>query len=162
MKAKVAKEPDDEVYAEMAAENLIPFDTLGKCQQIRKGMVARGYKPVKTQPGVVKKVNKYARNVRARYKKFFAKKKGEFVRFSVTNDEATKFCKRYAAVNVHMPKGIPLGLGLVRIRGKLDAPAAANLVRKKLDTFGLDASCDVVANTTDGASVSIRTDMIGR
>ena len=31
VKAKVAKEPDDEVYAEMAAENLIPFDTLGKC-----------------------------------------------------------------------------------------------------------------------------------
>lgn len=74
-------------------------------------------------------------------------------RFSVTNDEATKFNRRYAVVNAHGPGGVPLGLGQIRVRGKLDSPAAAALVRKKLAEFNLDAKCDIVANTTDGATV---------
>ena len=99
-------------------------------------------------------VNKYACKIRAKYRKFLKEQLTKGLRFSVTNDEASKFNRRYAAVNIHMPKGVPLGLGQVRIRGKLDAPAAAELVRKKLAKFGLDVKCDIVANTTDGASVS--------
>ena len=152
--AKAAtRETLDEVYAEMASADLIPFHRLGKSQQIRKGLTARNYKPVKTRQGVIKKVNKYARKVKAKYKKFFKTKIAHGMRFSVTNDEATKFNRRYAVVNVHMPGGVPFGLGQVRILGKLDSPAAAELVRKKLAEFNLDAKCDIVANTTDGASV---------
>ena len=74
----------------------------------------------------------------------------------VVSGEATKVKRRYAAINIHMPDEDPIGLGMVRIRGSLDATAAVNIVCKKLTEFGVDMDKDVVATTTDGASVMVK------
>ena len=141
------------IYAEMSAVDLIPFFRLALSKQIRKGLDTRGYKPLKSHTAIANLVDQYTMEIKKEYKKFLRKKIKSGMRFSITNDEATKCNRRYAVVNAHMPGGDPLGLGQVRIKGKLDSKAAANLVREKLQEFDLDLSRDIVANTTDGCSV---------
>ena len=148
------KETIAEIYAEMASVDLIPFGRLAKSNQIRKGLIARKYKPLKSPSGIARVVNTFTDKIKEEYRALLKKQHAQGVRCSVTNDEATKCNRRYAVVNAHLPGGVHLGLGQVRVRGSCDATDAAELVRKKLSEFGLDSNSDIVANTTDGAKVS--------
>ena len=69
-----SRETLNEIYAEMASSDLIPFHRIAKSWQIRKGLISRKYKPVKTRQGVIKKVDKYARVIKAKYQEFFKNK----------------------------------------------------------------------------------------
>ena len=79
-------------------------------------------------------------------------KKGAGKFCSVTLDQYTSTrSKRYMNLNLHYDLD-PLNLGMVRIKGSMPAERAENLVKERLNEFGLKIE-DIVAATTDGASV---------
>ena len=76
-------------------------------------------------------------------------------RYSVTTDEYTSTQnKRFSAVNLHPSSGErPIKIGMMRIHGSLPGEKAASELKKKLHEYGVKEDRDVVANTTDAASV---------
>ena len=63
----------EEVYAEMAAADLIPINRLAKSRQIRLGLQARQYNPLKTPRHVMKDIDKFARYVKLQNKQRLAR-----------------------------------------------------------------------------------------
>jgi len=75
-------------------------------------------------------------------------------RFSLTFDEWTSVRnRRYMIINVHDDGPQFWSLGLLRVHGSMPAETCVDLIRKKLDEFGLDLDKDIVAVCSDGASV---------
>ncbi|XP_060801934.1 uncharacterized protein LOC132903887 [Amyelois transitella] len=82
-------------------------------------------------------------------------KKGK-QRFSLTFDEWTSQKNhRYLNINVHQKEN-HFNLGLVRIQGSATAEHCISLVKERLASFGLDLDTDIIACTTDGASVMVK------
>ena len=76
--------------------------------------------------------------------------------FSFTLDEYNSVQnRRYMNINVHV-EDRHWNLGSVRTFGSMPAEKAVAVVKKKLDEFGIDLDSDVVAATTDGASVMVK------
>ena len=88
--------------------------------------------------------------IRARLQKLLE----EDCRFSSTTDEYTAKAKnrRFSCVNVHLPDGEVIGIGMIRIKGSFGADNAAEMLKDKLQNFGLSEDV-VVAVTTDGCTV---------
>ena len=79
-------------------------------------------------------------------------KKG--LRFSVTLDEYTRLGNRKLCnINLHLPDGDFLRIGMVRVRGKCTAEVAKEVLEKKLGEYSIEMEKDVICHTTDGASV---------
>ncbi|CAG9820962.1 unnamed protein product [Phaedon cochleariae] len=77
-------------------------------------------------------------------------------RFSLTFDEWTSQKNhRYLNINVHQNEN-HFNLGLVRINGSATAEHCITLVKERLTSFGLDLDTDIIAITTDGASVMVK------
>lgn len=75
------------------------------------------------------------------------------VRFIVTLDEYTSNSNRtYMNVNLHYKSKVWI-LGLTRIFDSMPAERAKYLLEEKLKEFGIQLNDDVVAVTTDGASI---------
>ena len=75
-------------------------------------------------------------------------------RFSVTLDEYTRLGNRKLCnINLHIPDGDFLRIGMVRVRGSATAEVVKDVLTKKLSEYGVEIEKDVIAHTTDGASV---------
>ena len=141
----------------MAAKHGISYHVLAKSEDIKKGIAARGYKPYNNHVSVSNAVKKYASDVKAKIIKSLEEYRKQGVRFSVTTDEWTDCANRgYGCFNLHMPKGKWVSIGSVRILDTLDANTAEIKLRQKLEEFGLSLQSDIVATTTDGASVMVK------
>lgn len=80
-------------------------------------------------------------------------------KFSISFDEWTsQHNHRYLNINLHS-KQKHYNLGLVRIHGSCTAEHAIGLVKDRLQSFSINLESDVIAMTTDGASVMVK---IGR
>ena len=77
------------------------------------------------------------------------------VRMSGTTDEWTATLRRFSCVNIHIPGGESVRLGLVRVKGSLPAEKAAEDFCQKLNDYGLEEK-KMVAGTTDAASVMVK------
>ena len=74
-------------------------------------------------------------------------------RFSYTTDEWTSTAnKRYCNINVHLPGGYSMRLGMVRIKDTFTSERAAEIFEQQLDDYGLQLE-NQFGVTTDGASV---------
>lgn len=58
--------------------------------------------------------------------------------------------RRYMNINVHSSNW---NLGLCRVWGSMPAERCVEILKAKLENFGLNLSVDIVAIITDGASV---------
>lgn len=77
-------------------------------------------------------------------------------RFSLTSDEWTALLnKRFMNVNIHCHK-LVFNLGMIPIKGSMPSEIAKELTEKRLDEFGISLLRDIVASTTDGASVMVK------
>ena len=75
-------------------------------------------------------------------------------RFSVTLDEYTRLGNRKLCnINLHIPDGDFLRIGMVRVRNKCTAEVVKDVLEKKLNEYSIDIEKDVICHTTDGASV---------
>ena len=99
-------------------------------------------------------MHKYAEDVRKEIRELLHHKVQVGDRFSVTTDEYTSLkIARHCCVNVHLPGGDHIGLGMIRVTGSLTGERAAEILSHKLEQFGIEDNHVLVANTTDGASV---------
>ena len=143
-----------QVYARMAAKDRTSFRTMAESEDIRNYIDLLGFTPLTSHTAISKEVDEFAQEVKRKIIEEIKSKLGNGERFSVTTDEWTslKIC-RYCCVNVHMTDGDHMAIGMVRVTGTLDSEACAELLDTKLKAFGLNMKTDVVATTTDGASV---------
>ena len=72
-------------------------------------------------------------------------------RFSLTTDEYTKMVKKFANLNIHLPGGETVAIGMIRVRGSLPAERAKEILCDKLHEFGISEDKHLVATTKDGA-----------
>lgn len=116
------KEYLEEVIARMASLDGISFNLFCTSEDIRKGLIARGFKNIPTSPNTIRKyVLSYAEKIRKATTTQFDKLKSEGNKFSVTSDEWTSLRnRRYINVNIHSDKET-WNLGLGRGFGKLNA-----------------------------------------
>ena len=143
-----------QVYARMAALNRISFRTLAESEDIKMGMAALGYKPLHSHKAIAKLVREYAKLVEAETQSILQAELDKGNRFSLTTDEWTSIRnRRYCVVNVHLKGGRHFGIGMMRGRGKLDAPTIAGMLKAKLVKFGIKPEIHIVVTTTDGATV---------
>ena len=146
-----------QVCARLAAEDLLTYSQIANSKIIKKGMIAQGYKhPYDSYTTVSKAVKRYAKKIKTEIRAQLSEKLKKGERFSVTLDEFTaKNIHRYADFNIHFPREEPKCIGMMRIYGSLNAELAAEKVEQKLKDFGLDIKHDVIANTTDAASIMV-------
>ena len=95
----------------------------------------------------------YAAKVKDDMRNTLEEKVKEGARVSLTTDELTKMHKKWANLNIHLPGGETMSIGLMRIRGRLPAERAKAILCKKLNEFGLSEDRHLVATTKDGESV---------
>ena len=144
------------MYARLAAEDLLTFNQIANSTIIKKGLIAMGYKPFDSHTAVSKAVSRYAQRIKHDIMKLLKELLAKEERFSITLDEWTgKSNRRFSDFNVHFPRMEPKCIGMKRIHGSLDAVAAAEMTKQKLMEYGLNIETDIVANTTDGASVMV-------
>lgn len=99
-------------------------------------------------------MKKYATEVKAMNKDVIRRFLKEGFRFSITLDEYTRLGNRKLMnVNLHVPNGDFLRIGMIRVRGSMPAEVAKEILTKKLDEYNVRIQEDVIAHTTDGASV---------
>ena len=77
-------------------------------------------------------------------------------KYATTLDEWTSTRnRRYLNINIHDSNGGYHNLGLVRVPSTCPAETAVSLTDMRLAEFGLSFTRDIVASTSDGASVMI-------
>ena len=137
--------------------DLISYNVLANSKDIKKGLLARNYKPFDSHNTVANAVKRYADKIRKKTKEWLRERKEAGDRFSSTTDEWTDMAiRRFACVNIHLPGGEARALGMIRIEDTFDAEAAAELLSKKLAEFNLRLDHDIASVTTDGAAVMVR------
>ena len=86
-------------------------------------------------------------------KNLLKEKEQEGIRFSHTTDEwSSKANKKYSSMNVHLPGGHAIRIGMVRIKEEFPAEKAVELFSKKLEEFDLKLEKQF-GLSTDGASL---------
>ena len=148
------KDPIEMVVSRLAAVDCLSFNVIASSKDIQSGLIAQGYKPPKTRQAVKDMVIQFACNVQNEVKEEIQKLIQKGSRFSITSDEYTSLrARRYMAVTVHKGDDAPIGLGMVRIKGSMPAEVGLQLLKMRLETFGLNLDQHIVASVSDGAAV---------
>lgn len=149
--------PLEAVLARMAVKDSISFRTIANFEDIRQGLLARGFTGIpKTHDGVRQKVKSYHEFVVQGYRKQFKEIKKEHRKISLTFDKWTSNRnRRYMNINVHACKQT-WNLGLRRIIGSMNAENCLSLLDQHLEEFNLSLSDDVMAVTTDGPFIMLK------
>lgn len=145
------------VLARMVAKDGIPFRLFVTSHDLRSSLNARGVKVPNSQTTITKQVLDVASRLETLIKDDIQQRKRNGERFSLTLDEWTALNnRRYMNINVHMSDHKVHHLGLVRIKGSMPATSCADLVKQRVHDFGLSVKSDIIACTTDGASVMVK------
>lgn len=144
-----------EIVAKLAAVDGFSIHGICKSEFIRQSLSAQKYSLPKDKHNVMKLIHEFYELAKSMVTEKIKSHTDIGGKFSLTLDEWTSLKnRRYLNVNVHFNKCY-INLGLVRIIGSCTAEKSVELVNAKLWDFGISAS-DVVASTTDGASVMIK------
>lgn len=123
----------------MAALDGIPFHVFCSSEDIRLGIVARGFSDIPKSSNTFRaKIIQYDKVIREEMTKEFEllKKNGE--RFSLSFDEWSSMRnRRYFNLNVHLLNKI-YNLGLTRIKGSSTSVKCVEEIEKKLECYKLD------------------------
>jgi hypothetical protein len=132
----------------------MPFHVFASSPDLRRLMASSGYELPRSPNAIRALVMGHAGEIRMLVIHELKKLKSENQRFSLTFDEWTSNQnRRYMVINVHRNGRQFWSLGLVRVHGSMPAERCVQLIRNKLDSFGLDLDFDIVGICTDGASV---------
>ena len=127
----------EESIAYLAAMNRMSFRTIGESEVILRGLRASNFDPPTCHKTVSKMVRDFAAKVKADIKAQLKEKAEQGHRFSLTTDELTKMPKKFANLNIHLPGGETVAIGLMRVRGRLPAERAKEILCAKLEEYGL-------------------------
>lgn len=144
----------------MAALDGITLSTFCTSEDLRYLFKNSGYDIPKSSTTITKIILDQSDNTKNQLKKQLKIMKSENKRFTITFDEWTSTRnKRYMNINIHN-KDFDMAkyknLGLVRIHGSMPAEVGTQLLQQHLSEFGLNLEDDIIAFTTDGASVMVK------
>lgn len=144
------------IISRLVARDGLPFLKICTSYDIREMLKRQGDSNIPKSSNTVRKiVLDYGKNIREELSSEFSKLKTDQEKFSVTLDEWTsKKVRRYMNVNVHTDNNF-FNLGLSRVWGKMPAEKCIEVFNERIGIFGLSLN-DIVAVTTDGASVMIK------
>ena len=145
-----------EVVAELAAKDRLTFSQIANSARIHEAFKKSGW-PIPMKPHAVRElVMEYYKQVAEDTKKEIQKMLKLKKRFSLTSDEWTALLnKRFMNVNLHCQE-LTINLGMIPIKGSMPAEIAKELTEKRLQDFGLNVLRDIIASTTDAASVMVK------
>lgn len=147
----------ENILARMTAKDLIPFATFTTSEDLRLGLIARGFVVPKSANTIRELVLKYADKVLLSMTNTFMTKKKAGERFSCTLDEWTSGkCRRFLNINIVTFDHQIYNLGVIRIVGSFSSNDCLEAVKKRLNDFKLSYDEDIIATTTDGASVMMK------
>lgn len=144
----------------MAALDGIPLSTFCTSEDMRYLFKNSGYDVPKSSTTITQIILKQSDDTKNKLKNQLKIMKSENKRFTITFDEWTSTRnRRYMNINIHN-KDFDMAkyknLGLVRIQGSMPAEVGTQLLQQRLSDFGLILEDDIIAFTTDGASVMVK------
>lgn len=146
------------VLARLLAVDLLPMYKLEKSKDIQNGWAAQGLKIPTTRKAMKKMFLSFTDKIKTNFKQELAAKISDKDRFSISLDEWTSIKnQRYMGLNLHLNDATVQSLGMVRIKGSMTAENGLDLVKKRLEDFGLTLQDHIVGMVTDGASVMVKT-----
>ena len=147
----------NEIVAKLAAKDGLTISQICKSDFIRKSLKSQGFTLSKQSRDVMKLIFDFYDQVKEETIAKIKKMKLENKKASISIDEWTSFNnRRYLNIHVYYIDEDSDNLGLVRIVGSCISETLLQLVAEKLKCFGLDYAKDIVATTTDGASVMLK------
>ena len=152
------KDSAEVVLARLLAVELLPMYKLEKSKDIQNGWAAQGLKIPTTRKAMKEMILSFTDNIKTNFKRERAARIKNKNRFSISLDEWTSIKnQRYMGLNSHLNDVTLQSLGMVRIKGPMTAECCLDLIKKRLEDFGLTLQEHIVGMVTDGASVMIKT-----
>ena len=152
------KDSAEVVIARLLAVDLLSMYKLEKSKDIQNGWAAQGLNIPTTRKAMEKMFLSFTDKVKTNFKQELAAKIRNRNRFSISLDEWTSIKnQRYVGLNLHLDDVTLQSLGMVRTKGPMTAECCLDLVKKRLEDFGLSLQEHIVGMVTDGASVMIKT-----
>ena len=147
----------EQIVAKLVAHDGISINAITKSEFIRNSISSLGFCLPKCHKAVLRLVMNYCTTIKCDLKNKIANFKSEQRKFSLSIDEWTSVRnRRYMNVNIYYEDGESDNLGLVRIQGSCPSEKVYELLNAKLSDFNLSLQSDIVAITSDGASVMIK------
>ena len=153
---KSKKESISEVIARLVSVDGLTFNQIASSSLINRAFKTDGYSMPKSPQTIRDHFVKEFKNTLTTIseKVNTAKKNGD--RFSISFDESTSVRnRRYMILNLRDGQSFQ-SLGMIRVKGSMKSEKAIELVQGRLAKFNLNLDTDIVATTTDGASVMIK------
>ncbi|GBP14232.1 hypothetical protein EVAR_7656_1 [Eumeta japonica] len=151
----------EERVARMTAKDGLPLSVFATSEDLRELFKAKGFLLPRSSTTIRMMVMNYGMTLRMKVVNELSQLKETGHRFSLTFDEWTSSSnRRYLNINAHTyanDRALFWNLGLTRIFGSMPATVCVETLRKKLKKFEIDLDEDIVAITTDGASVMVKT-----
>ena len=152
------KDSAEVVLARLLAVDLLPMYKLEKSKDIQNGWAAQGLKIPTTRKAMKKMFLSFTDKIKTNFKQELAARIRNKNRFSISLDEWTSIKnQRYMGLNLYLNDGTLQSLGMVRIKGPMIPECCLDLIKKRLEDFGLTLQEHIVGMVTDGASVMIKT-----
>lgn len=142
------------ILSRMTALDGLPFSFFCTSTDIRRLLAAKGFQNIpKTSNTIEKLVVTYSHKVHADVVSELSALKSNGHKASLSLDEWISVRnRRFLNVNVHAQKQV-WNLGLIRVNENLPADECIEVIRKKLEVFGLCLDKDIVCITTDGENI---------
>ena len=153
--AFLKKKAQEEWYAELICLDGFSFNQAASSELVRSFMQLKGFVPYTSHNSVKSKVFDFYRTAKKEVIETLQAEKQNGERFSLTLDEYTGKNRRFMCVNVHKRGGTRWCLGLIRVWGSQTAHTLKRLIEMRLQDFQIGWD-DVIAVTTDGASVMLK------
>ena len=146
----------EDIYTDLVCRDGISVNCVSKSRYIKQSLEKRGL-PANSKPQtIMEKVKGNVKKVVVELKNKLVSEIEDGVRYSITFDEWTSSRgRKYLNINLHRADKSKEHLGMVRVKGAQTTESIIELVKKRLEKFGLDINL-VVSCITDGASIMVK------
>ncbi|GBP95670.1 hypothetical protein EVAR_67876_1 [Eumeta japonica] len=148
----------EERVARMTAKDGLPLSVFVTSEDLRELIKAKGFLLPRSSTTIRMMVMNYGMTLRMKVVNELSQLKETGHRFSLEWTSSSN--RRYLNINAHTyanDRALFWNLGFTRIFGSMPATVCVETLRKKLKKFEIDLDEDIVAITTDGASVMVKT-----
>ncbi len=137
----------------MIALDGLPFRVFTTSVDLRRALESDGYIVPKSPNTVRNIVMEFTQKVREQEKAEIVKLLQKGDRFNISHDEWSSLKRRrYLNIILHHKTEKILNLGLIRMKGTMDAEAIVRKIEERLKTFGVSIDQHIVSQMTDGCN----------
>ena len=154
---KYAKIPVEMIVSKLICEDNMSFNSISKSTSLKYLFSRASYSLPSARSTLVSFVEKVYAESKEKVKNLIAENLKIVSKVCLTLDEWKSDANRkYLNINLHFSNGLFFCLGLIRIHGSGNAEILSQLITKRCAEFNIKYPKDILALTTDGASVMIK------